>query len=119
MMTLDLSAEDKNEIIKILRVFLPEVKIVAFGSRVTEKARPFSDLDLCIMHDKKIEVMRVAELRSVFEGSFLPFRVDVVEWVDLSAPFKKNIAENHVVIQEGNASPPSSLSAEQSSHAQT
>jgi uncharacterized protein len=118
-MSLNLSPEYKEKVARILHAFVPEEKIVAFGSRVTGKAGKFSDLDLCIMNQERLNRATVAELRSVFDASFLPFEVDVVEWTCIGDAFKKAINEGHEIIQEAGQTIPLEKSTEQGSHAQT
>lgn len=58
---------------------LPGAKVAVFGSRATGRARPFSDLDLLLIEPATLSWAQRADLRDAFEGSALPFKVDVVE----------------------------------------
>ncbi len=48
-MPLDVKPEHLEMVQAILRTHLPEREVWAFGSRVNGKAKPASDLDLCVM----------------------------------------------------------------------
>ncbi len=73
-------SEKHLEIVKaILREWLPNYEIQAFGSRVTGKAKPYSDLDLAIVSDERVPFRQIAMACAAFTDSDLPFRVDLVE----------------------------------------
>ncbi len=69
---------------------LPTAKVWVFGSRVTGRAKKFSDLDLAI---------ETRELAWDFEDSDLPYKVDLVDWVSLDDAFKKIIAADRVPLR--------------------
>lgn len=96
MNTLALDPEQLQCIKKILKNHLPAVKVVVFGSRSTGKIKPHSDLDLCIMAKKPLSFSQLSDLREDFSESDLPFRVDIVEWSELSPPFKRIIKEHAI-----------------------
>lgn len=56
------------------------MEIRAFGSRSTNRAKPYSDLDLVIMGNHALSDLTLAELALDFEESDLPFRVDLLLW---------------------------------------
>lgn len=68
----------------ILQSVVPQAKAWVFGSRATGRARPFSDLDLLIDAAPPLDWKQRAALQERFEASALPFRVDVVEPIDIS-----------------------------------
>jgi predicted nucleotidyltransferase len=85
---LDLSPEQLDITRAILRKRVPGLPVWAFGSRVTGKARKYSDLDLAIDGDKPLPFARLAELEHDFSESDLGFRVDVIDWSSASEEFK-------------------------------
>ncbi len=93
--TLTLTAEDLTLLESLLRQHLPGVEVWAFGSRVTGRARPASDLDL-VVFAKPEQAARVADLREALEESDLPFRVDLHVWHELPASFRDNIRRAHL-----------------------
>jgi len=96
---IDLSPEHLALVRQILADHLPAVEVRAFGSRVTGKSRPYSDLDLVIMSREKIDRPILYRLEEAFEASVLPFRVDVLDWQRLSGSFQRMIEQAYVVLQ--------------------
>ncbi len=98
---IDVAAADLAEIRRILREHLPQCEVRAFGSRVTGKAKPWSDLDLAVAGPAVIPWNALSELTEAFQASELPFRVEVMDWWAASPAFQQVIDENYVVIQPG------------------
>ena len=65
----------------------------AFGSRAVGKAKPTSDLDLCIMGNRPLPPGVVERLRRAFSDSSIPYKIDVVEWAGLSDAFRAIIEQ--------------------------
>jgi type I restriction enzyme S subunit len=84
----------------ILRRHVPEYEVWAFGSRVTGKAKPYSDLDLAVISDEPLSLRITAGLADDFSESDLPWRVDVLDWATTSEAFRKIIEQNKVVLQQ-------------------
>lgn len=85
---------------EILKKIIPEIGIIAFGSRVHgNNLKPFSDLDLCLMTDKPINIQLLGKLKDAFSESDLPIKVDLVDWSTAEPPFKKIIQEQSEKIQ--------------------
>lgn len=93
-----LEQEDWLIIHKILSEFVPGIQVFAFGSRVTQKAKPFSDLDLALLTEKPISLKLHGSLLQAFSDSRLPFRVDVVDVASIDAGFKKQIFQQAIRI---------------------
>lgn len=70
----------------------------AFGSRVTGKARRFSDLDLCCVDD--IPKNQILEIEEAFEESNLPYKVDLVNWNNCSQEFQRIISHDMVLLEK-------------------
>jgi type I restriction enzyme S subunit len=92
---IDLTPDQRAQVQSLLARHLPDTTVWAFGSRVSFKARPDSDLDL-VAFTRPDQKPAVAALREAFEESDLPFRVDLLEWDDLPENFKKNIEGGEV-----------------------
>ncbi|MSR85214.1 nucleotidyltransferase domain-containing protein [Candidatus Uhrbacteria bacterium] len=93
MITID--QEDLKMVISILKKHIPDRQVVVFGSRVTGKAKPYSDLDLAILGDQLVPSDTLAFLREDFSQFTLPFRVDLVEWAMTGPEFRKIIQKHH------------------------
>jgi len=72
---LDLRPRHEAVVRDILHRFVPDRSVWAFGSRVTGKARRYSDLDLVVMGDRPLPSLTLHALKEAFEESDLPFRV--------------------------------------------
>lgn len=77
----------------------PGVQVLAFGSRATGQAQPWSDLDLCLKGP--VGLAEVSSLREALVESDLPFRVDLVVWDDLDAGFRQIVARDAVELVGG------------------
>ncbi|GAU77801.1 hypothetical protein F3D3_2430 [Fusibacter sp. 3D3] len=55
-----------------------------------------SDLDLVIVSQEPVNWMVIEEIREIFMGSELPFKVDVLEWSSISDTFKKIVLMGYV-----------------------
>ena len=96
-----LSSKQLTEICTILSAHVPDLKVWAFGSRVTGKAREYSDLDLALITTEPLSLSLKADLAACFTESSLPFKVDLVDWACTSDNFRNIIMANKVVIHEG------------------
>jgi predicted nucleotidyltransferase len=84
MNALRLTAEERARVEAVLARHLPPGALAyAFGSRATGRSRPFSDLDVMIVCERRLTLDERAALSEAFEASDLPFRVDVVEAHDM------------------------------------
>ncbi len=93
--TLQLTAEERALLERLLREYLPGVKVWAYGSRVRGTARPNSDLDLVVFASED-QRMAVGELRDALAESDLPFKVDLHIWDDLPENFHRQIEACYV-----------------------
>jgi predicted nucleotidyltransferase len=98
---LDLSEEDRREVLKILQAQIPKLPVWAFGSRVQGTARAYSDLDLAVITQEPLSMAAMADLKNAFDESDLVFKVDLVDWATTSENFRKIIKKTKVVLQDG------------------
>ncbi len=96
-----LTAKQKKMVCDILDSLAPECEVRAYGSRVNGSPHVGSDLDLVIMNQQKTGRNIATRMKTAFEESNLPFRVDILSWDELPDSFKKNIERNFVVMQPG------------------
>ena len=82
----------------ILKKYVPEVEVWAFGSRVTGTAKVYSDLDLVVLGKEKLPQKQYYQLQEAFQESELPMRVDVLDWHRITPAFRKNIKKNYEVL---------------------
>jgi type I restriction enzyme, S subunit len=96
----DLRPDQLATVQSILRAVIPNHEVWAFGSRAKWTARDSSDLDLAIITDRSLPIAVLGRLHRAFEESFLSFKVDVVDWSQITEEFRSVIRKQHVVIQE-------------------
>ena len=94
-----LPAHHLDKVSQILAEHVPEHEVWVFGSRVSGKFKPHSDLDLAIITKTPLESQRLRRLREAFEDSNLPIRVDLVELSGISDEFRKVILEKYEVLK--------------------
>ncbi len=93
----DLRPEHRAIVDAILRAHLPRgASVWAFGSRVTGRARPYSDLDLAIDAGRRLDLGELAEFSDAFSNSDLPWKVDVIDWHAANPGFRAAIAADLV-----------------------
>ena len=88
---LELNREEEKIVCEILKQYVPDTAVWAFGSRVKGTSREYSDLDLVVIGKEKLAIDKLGRLKEAFQESKLPFRVDVVDWHALSPEFKQII----------------------------
>lgn len=94
---LDLTKNDLKLVQTILKHYVPHHEVYAYGSRVTGKSHPGSDLELVIMgHGTNIN-----ELREAFRESDLPMLVDIFYWDEIPDTFKEEINNKKLKIFPG------------------
>jgi len=91
---LDLSQHELEVVRSILDRFVPDAEIIVFGSRIHGTAKPRSDLDLAIKPKSALDWKLLAEIKEAFQESDLPFRVDILDWNDITPAFRKAIETN-------------------------
>jgi len=92
------STDQLSLIKQILKKYVPGAEIRVFGSRLEETIKKYSDLDLVIMGKKEIAPSIMVKIKSDFEESDLPFRVDILDWHKISDEFKKVITKKYEVL---------------------
>ena len=97
---IDVSSEQYETILTLLRKYLPETTAWVYGSRAKRTSRPHSDLDLVIFAEPG-QHLQVGELKEAFDESNLPFRVDLFVWDEVPESFREQIERRHVILTKG------------------
>ncbi|WP_416181140.1 nucleotidyltransferase family protein [Chloroflexus sp.] len=99
---LDLPDRYLAEVRAILRQYVPDYEVWAYGSRVTGGAYAASDLDLVVRNPRDLQqpCAQIFALAEAFIESDLPIRVDVMDWALIPASFQREIERGYVVVQE-------------------
>ena len=98
---IDVTEAQLGEIQRILSTHVPDCEVRAFGSRVLGFAKPWSDLDVAVVGPETLGLRQLGRLVEAFQESTLPFRVDVLDWHDVSPSFQAIIDQQYAVIQTG------------------
>ena len=99
MNKINLSENELEEVKKIFRDNLPaNSKVYVFGSRITDKIKKYSDLDLAFDFGRKMTLDETAKLREEFSNSNLIFTVDIVDLHSISHDFKAKILNDCIEI---------------------
>ena len=83
---------------RMLQNHVPDVEVRAFGSRVSGTIKEYSDLDLVIVGEFKIDPKVLMQLKDDFEESDIPFRVEILDWHSISDEFRRIIEQRYEVI---------------------
>ena len=95
---LDIKQNHLELIKEILSVLPNTAEVWAFGSRIQGTANEFSDLDLVIVSNEKLEWRIFAKLKTEFEESNLPFKVDLLDWNTIPEHMQNNIKQKYEII---------------------
>jgi|UPI000120E3CB Predicted nucleotidyltransferases len=96
----DLDSEHLAIVQDILQSHIPDLEVWIFGSRATGKAKNTSDLDIAIIANDPIDMMLLANIKDTFSESNLPFKVDIVDYGNVSPEFRKLITKEKLVLQK-------------------
>lgn len=96
------SSEEFEIIINILKAHIKKGKVYAFGSRYKNNNRKFSDFDIAIDTGEKLSFEFLNILKDAFEESDLPYRVDIIDYNNISDKFKKIVDGGNEIIYNSN-----------------
>jgi predicted nucleotidyltransferase len=97
---IDLDERDLAEVRRVLKEHAGDCEVRVFGSRIEGKAKRFSDLDLALVCEEKLNWQKIAMLKDAFAASNLPITVDIVDWLAISEEFRAIIEKNSEIIQK-------------------
>jgi len=87
-----------NVIVDIIKKYIPNCEVRAFGSRYKGNPKIYSDLDLAIVGKERLGIALLGKVKEAFQESDLNFRVDVLDWSAISEEFKKIIEQSYEVV---------------------
>jgi predicted nucleotidyltransferase len=99
---IDLTQTQLETVLSILEAYVPDFEVRVFGSRYKGNAVKYSDLDLVLVGEKKLDFPALSKIHDAFEESDLPFRVDVLDWNVITPDFQKIIAGGYEIIKRAN-----------------
>jgi predicted nucleotidyltransferase len=83
--------EDRALVIRLVRGLLPNVRIVAFGSRVRSSARKYSDLDVALDAGAPIALSTLSALRERLAECRLAYTVDCIDLRAIDEEFRSHV----------------------------
>jgi predicted nucleotidyltransferase len=94
------SERELDIIINILKKYVYDGEVRAFGSRHKQTAKNYSDLDVAIVKydGMPLPVMELASIKEAFEESELPYRVDILDYWRISGGFRNIIDKSCEII---------------------
>ena len=96
---LKISEAELDTVKSVLASQIPNIPVIAFGSRVKGNPRTYSDLDLALLTDTPLNLSDTARLKDAFDSSSLVWPVDITDWATTSERFRAIINESFVRIQ--------------------
>ena len=93
---IDITPDQRDTLLSLLVRHLPDTKAWIYGSRITGKSHPGSDLDM-VVFARPEQARAVSDLRESFEESNLPFRVDLFVWDEVPKSFREQIEHEHIL----------------------
>lgn len=73
-----------------------DATVFLFGSRSTGKQKEFSDIDLTLKMSGEDTEKIISNIKSEFEDSDLPYKVDLVNWDELAKEYLPNIKQQKI-----------------------
>lgn len=93
-----LEEEQLKLIQTILRKYFPNAEIRVFGSRYKHTNKPYSDVDIAIVGNEKIDMITYSRVKEELEESNVKYRVDLLDWNAIHEDFRKIIEEGYEII---------------------
>lgn len=87
----------KNIIIPIIERYVPEAKIILYGSRARGDNKEGADIDIALDAGEKIDDLLMSKIVWDLEDSDLPIFFDIVDLVKMPDAMKKNIAKDGII----------------------
>lgn len=95
---IDAKDEEIEFISKTIKKHISDCEIRVFGSRIKGKARRYSDIDIAIITNGKIEWSILGKIGDEFAESEIPYRIDIIDWNAIDESFRKIIEEKYEII---------------------
>lgn len=90
----------KKIIMPIILKYLPNVKIILYGSRARADAHEGSDIDIALDAGKKIEDAQMTTIIGELEESNLPINFDIVDFYTISERMQQEILKDGIIWQK-------------------
>ena len=81
----------KTELLNIIHKYLPNCKVLLFGSRARNQERAGSDIDLALDNGEKISWGTITKMLIDIDETTLPMSIDLVDLYSVDDEFKKQV----------------------------
>ena len=95
----NLDRKHLETVIEILEEKVPDCEVHAFGSRVNGAARKYSDLDLVLKGQERLDWRRIESLKDALSESDLPIMVDVIDWHAIDDDFRAIVERGSEILK--------------------
>lgn len=79
-----------------------KVKVILFGSRARQDQRRSSDVDIGLIPDGKLNPKKIALLKEKAEELNIPYKIEIVDFSQVSPDFKKEAMKGAVIWKDWN-----------------
>lgn len=87
----------KNKIIAIITALIPQARIYLFGSRARGTASKWSDIDLALDAQERLDYRDVNEINDLMGAMRTPYKVEVVDLYGVSDTMRNEILRDRVI----------------------
>ena len=88
----------QDQIITIIRNYVPQCTIYLFGSRAADEETPGSDVDIAIDAGNVIEHKYILRILNDIDDTTIPMSVDIVDLHNVKEDFKKEVLAQGIII---------------------
>lgn len=88
---IDLSPAVRDCLLEIVHRHLGRQFVYLVGSRARGPAKRFADIDILLMNEQPLSPLVRATLRYDLEESDIPYKVDLLEWAELTPAFRSRL----------------------------
>jgi predicted nucleotidyltransferase len=92
-----LDTKAREKIISLISALLPRAKIYLFGSRARGTYSKWSDIDIALDADVPLPITAVDEIKSVFEATNMPYKIEVVDFHRVSPSMREAIRREGIL----------------------
>ena len=86
-----MTTQTLSDLRSILEEYLPESEVFLVGSRARGTSKRYADIDLLLTRPPRLSKEHRALIKSAFEESNIPYRVDLIEADDLTESFRERL----------------------------
>jgi uncharacterized protein len=87
----------QQQLISIIKKYVPKCTIYLFGSRARNQEKQGSDIDLAVDAGNKIPREHILKILVEIEDTTIPMSIDLVDINDVSDDFKKQILSKGII----------------------